>query len=66
LRLSQIPALVNCSTIIVFDQWSKESLLQVALQELNVPNIGMSSHRPAVAKIAVEVHKEMLDASFQS
>jgi dynein heavy chain, axonemal len=53
------PSLVNCSTIVWFDEWPNEALLSVSRRFLEFVDLGSDVMKDKIANMCVEIHSSV-------
>ena len=59
MRCRMFPSLVNCSTIVWFNEWPAEALLSVSKRFLEFVDLGSDEMRDKVASMCVEIHSSV-------
>ncbi|KAI8909816.1 dynein heavy chain and region D6 of dynein motor-domain-containing protein [Gorgonomyces haynaldii] len=55
-RCRMFPSLVNCCTIVWFDEWPREALLSVSRRFLEFVDLGSDELREKISEMCVEIH----------
>lgn len=58
-RCRMFPSLVNCSTIVWFDEWPNDALLSVSRRFLEFVDLGSDEMRDKIANMCVEIHSSV-------
>jgi dynein heavy chain len=58
-RCRLFPSLVNCSTIVWFDEWPDEALLSVSRRFLEFVDLGSDEMRDKIANMCVTIHSSV-------
>lgn len=58
-RCRMFPSLVNCSTIVWFDEWPRDALLSVSRRFLEFVDLGTDEMKEKIALMCVEIHSSV-------